>query len=108
MSERYYITGVQLGMLTALDSFEERKVVMEGIVEDQFLGNAKEVASPKQSEVKPSEGTITENQMGFIKKLQEEGYIPEDFKPEGITKVRANEIIKLGIAKRDSVQEGDY
>ena len=39
MSERYWVTGVQLGMVVALDTFEERKKLMESIIDKQFIGN---------------------------------------------------------------------
>lgn len=37
MSERYFITGVQLGMLIALEEDFERKVLVGEIVDKQFI-----------------------------------------------------------------------
>lgn len=37
MSERYWITGVQLGMLQELPK-NERKKLVEKIIDDQFIG----------------------------------------------------------------------
>lgn len=39
MSERYFVTGVQLGCLIALPDEEARKKLSEEIIEKQFLGD---------------------------------------------------------------------
>ena len=41
MSERYWITGVQLGMLQAIPDEKERKKMVEEIVDKQFIGDLK-------------------------------------------------------------------
>ena len=41
MSERYLITGVQLGCLFAFNNKKKREELMDEIVEKQFLGNSK-------------------------------------------------------------------
>lgn len=39
MSERYMVTGVQLGMLQALNDKYERAKLIEEIIENQYVGN---------------------------------------------------------------------
>lgn len=39
MSERYMVTGVQLGMLQALNDKYERAKLIEEIIENQYIGN---------------------------------------------------------------------
>ena len=39
MSERYFITGVQLGLLEILNSEKERKTIIDNIIDKQFIGN---------------------------------------------------------------------
>lgn len=39
MGERYWVTGVQLGLLQVLRTEEKRKQVIEEIIEKQFLGS---------------------------------------------------------------------
>jgi len=39
MGERYWISGVQLGMLIAIPNEEERKKVVDEIIDKQFIGN---------------------------------------------------------------------
>jgi hypothetical protein len=39
MSERYWISGVQLGMLIVLPTETERKKMVDEITEKQFVGN---------------------------------------------------------------------
>lgn len=39
MGERYFITGVQLGMLIAIPDKEERKKIVDEIIDKQFIGN---------------------------------------------------------------------
>jgi len=41
MTERYLVTGVQLGMFFAFDDKKQREELMDEIVENQFLGNSK-------------------------------------------------------------------
>jgi hypothetical protein len=40
MSERYLVTGAQLGILLALEDKTERKEVIDEIIEKQFVGNS--------------------------------------------------------------------
>ncbi len=49
MSERYTITGVQLGMLTAIPNKEERQKVVDEIVDKQFVGNVNDLSSTKKA-----------------------------------------------------------
>ena len=37
--ERFFITGVQLGMLQAMNNEDDRKKLVDEIVENQFIGN---------------------------------------------------------------------
>ena len=46
MSEKYYITGVQLGILIAHQDEETRRILVEEIIDKQFIGN---VNSPQTS-----------------------------------------------------------
>jgi hypothetical protein len=39
MSERYFVTGVQLGLLIALPNQEERQKLVDEIIDKQFLGD---------------------------------------------------------------------
>jgi len=39
MSERYWITGVQLGCLCALEKYVDREKLVNEIVDKQFMGN---------------------------------------------------------------------
>ena len=39
MSEKYWITGVQLGILQAIPDEKERKEIVDGIVDKQFIGD---------------------------------------------------------------------
>jgi len=39
MGERYFITGVQLGMLVSIRESKERNKLMEEIIENQFICN---------------------------------------------------------------------
>jgi mannose/fructose-specific phosphotransferase system component IIA len=39
MGERYWISGVQLGMLIVLSTERERKKMVDEIIEKQFVGN---------------------------------------------------------------------
>lgn len=41
MGERYLVSGVQLGMLVATPSQEERQKIVDKIIDDQFLDNSK-------------------------------------------------------------------
>jgi hypothetical protein len=41
MSERYLITGVQLGMLKLLKTEKERNKLIDEVLDKQFLGNSK-------------------------------------------------------------------
>ena len=43
MSERYWITGVQLGMLIAIQEECDRNALVDGIIDKQFIGNLKKV-----------------------------------------------------------------
>lgn len=43
MGERYYITGVQLGVLVALPDKKDRKRIACEIIEKQYLGNTKSI-----------------------------------------------------------------
>lgn len=40
MSERYLVTGVQLAMLTETENKEERKKLVDEIVDKQFITNS--------------------------------------------------------------------
>jgi hypothetical protein len=40
MASRYLVTGVQLGMLMAIDDVDERKKLVEEIEDKQFVGNS--------------------------------------------------------------------
>lgn len=40
MSERYWITGAQLGILEALDDSDRRRALVDQIVDKQFILNA--------------------------------------------------------------------
>ena len=40
MAGRYLVTGVQLGMLLALEDKKERENILNKILEDQFIGNS--------------------------------------------------------------------
>ncbi len=42
MSKRYWITGVQLGLLVAMQEQQQRQKVVDGIVDKQFIGTRKE------------------------------------------------------------------
>ena len=39
MSERYWITGVELGLLKAINIASERVILVEEITDKQFIGN---------------------------------------------------------------------
>ena len=41
MSNRYWITGVQLGLLMALEQFQERRKLIEEIIDKQDLEEKK-------------------------------------------------------------------
>jgi len=41
MGERYLITGVQLGILVGTDDAFKRKILVDDIIEKQFLDNSK-------------------------------------------------------------------
>jgi hypothetical protein len=41
MSERYWITGVQLGLLQVYKEEKHRKMLVEEIIDKQFIGNYK-------------------------------------------------------------------
>ena len=41
MSERYLITGVQLGLLVVEHREEMAKKIMDNIIDKQFIGNSK-------------------------------------------------------------------
>ncbi len=43
MSERFWITGVQLGNLIALPGFDERKAIVDDIEEKQFIGDREDL-----------------------------------------------------------------
>ena len=43
MSERYWITGVQLGCLVALQHTKSRKDMVDLIVDNQFIGDKKDL-----------------------------------------------------------------
>jgi len=43
MSERYWITGVQLGCLEALDNEETRKKLVDEIIDKQFIGDKEDL-----------------------------------------------------------------
>lgn len=40
MAGRYLLTGVQLGMLTGIDSFDERNKMLLKIIDDQYIGQS--------------------------------------------------------------------
>ena len=40
MAGRYLVTGVQLGMLKALEDKAERDKLVDDIINDQFVGNS--------------------------------------------------------------------
>ena len=41
MSERYWITGVQLGLLQVIQKEEDRQKIINDIIEKQFIGRVK-------------------------------------------------------------------
>ena len=43
MSERYWITGVQLGILIALENEMGRSNLVDNIVDKQFIGNKEDL-----------------------------------------------------------------
>jgi hypothetical protein len=40
MAGRYLVTGVQLGMLSAIDSKKERGEILQKIIDEQYIGNS--------------------------------------------------------------------
>ena len=40
MAGRYLVTGVQLGMLLAINSKEEKEKIINNIIEEQFIANS--------------------------------------------------------------------
>ena len=42
MSDRYWITGVQLGVLITIPSHKQRQDLVNEIVDKQFIGNSNE------------------------------------------------------------------
>ena len=43
MGERYWITGVQLGMLQELKDYDAKVALVERIVDGQFLGHVRDL-----------------------------------------------------------------
>lgn len=43
MGGRYFITGVQIGMLIAMNDAKRREELLRRIEEDQFYGNSDEI-----------------------------------------------------------------
>ena len=43
MGERYWISGVQLGVLVALTEKADRQTIIDEIVDKQFLGDTKDL-----------------------------------------------------------------
>ncbi len=83
MSERYWLTGVQLGMLVGIEKVEERMNLADDIINTQFTGNV---------EAKGEE-MISNSQMNFIKKLKSEGKIPDDLDASNFTMKEAHTLI---------------
>jgi len=54
MAERYWITGVQLGLLQTLNNMKARQKIVNQIVDEQFIGGEKELKKmfKKQSDVR--------------------------------------------------------
>jgi len=55
VSERYWITGVQLGVLASNAPQARRRYIVEGIIEKQFLGNYCTAEEQKQFKKKMEE-----------------------------------------------------
>jgi hypothetical protein len=51
MSERYWITGVQLEMLIAVESMKGRKDIAGGIIDKQFLGDKENMKGVNASDI---------------------------------------------------------
>ena len=64
--------------------------------------------TPTKNENKTTGGILTDKQLAFIKKLQEEQLIPEDYDASNITVEEAKVFIKQAIEKRDRRDSGDY
>ena len=45
MSERYLVTGIQLGLLIATKSKQARKEIVDVIVDRQFIGNSDDIVT---------------------------------------------------------------
>lgn len=43
MSERYWITGVQLGVLMSSNVWEHREKLCKQVIDNQFLGSSKDL-----------------------------------------------------------------
>jgi hypothetical protein len=52
MSERYWITGVQLGLLVALPDKKSRQAIADEIINTQFIGNFRTDKERKEFEKK--------------------------------------------------------
>lgn len=57
MSERYWITGVQLGILIASPEHKGRQKIADGIIEEQFIGHADSPQSDTTSTANSGEDT---------------------------------------------------
>ena len=67
MGERYFVTGVQLGMLIAMEIYKDRENLVEEIIDHQFIGNTncpqtkpKEFDSKKPTSIAMDENSLTE------------------------------------------------
>lgn len=50
MSERYWLTGVELGLLVCIDSREERDKLANEIIENKLIGNFESDEEKRQFE----------------------------------------------------------
>lgn len=111
MSERYYITGVQLGMLIASPEHKGRHKIADEIIDKQYLGTKQEF---EKSQKKPEEKTeiilCTVSQHKYISQLKEEGHIPEDLETKDLSKEEAQLILEEAVKKKvdKKPQEQDY